>query len=184
MKKIVLLSVLIFLVAGSGLGQKAGGAAAPGRPDPTKGVRDAFDRLTEGIRQVDAAKLMSVYDDSDRTLFFNNNGSVTMGWTQMKANRESMFAKTKNVTLETTGVRVETLSPTSAYVSFKWKQTQEHEGKLESASGRTTLIFKKNVGKGWKVVHVHTSPDNAPVTRPVFDSERDQPVKPEKPGTK
>jgi ketosteroid isomerase-like protein len=64
------------------------------------------------------------------------------------------------------------LSPTSAYVSFKWKQTQEYDGKLESASGRTTLVFKL-IGKDWKVVHAHISPDNAPVTRPVFDSERD-----------
>src|SRR5688572_2898114 len=172
MRKFALIAILISVSCSSVFAQKAGGAA---KPDPAKGVRDAFDRLTEGIRQFDPAKLMSVYDNNDRTLFFNNNGSVTMGWTQMKANRESSFAKTKNVTLETTGVRVEMLSPTSAYVSFKWKQTQEYEGKLESASGRTTLIFKK-IGKDWKAVHLHTSPDNAPVTRPVFDSELDKPA--------
>jgi ketosteroid isomerase-like protein len=174
MKRIACLGFLIFLLGGLAFGQKAAAGASAAKPDPAKGVRDAFDRLTEGIKQVDANKLMSVYDNSERTLFFNNNGSVTMGWTQMKANRETSFAKTKNVTLETTGVRVEMLSPTSAYVSFKWKQTQEYDGKLESASGRTTLIFKK-IGKDWKVVHVHSSPDNAPPNRPVFDSEREKP---------
>ena len=173
MKNFVLVAIVIFVCGAVGFGQK--GAAAPAKPDPAKGVRDAFDRLTEGIRQVDVEKLMSVYDNSERTLFFNNNGSVTMGWTQMKSNRESSYAKTKNVTLETTGVRVEMLSPTSAYVSFKWKQTQEFDGKLESASGRTTLIFKRS-GKDWKILHAHTSPDNAPVTRPVFDSEREKPA--------
>lgn len=173
MKKIALITLSIFLFSGLALGQK--GAAGKAKPDPAKGVRDAFDRLTEGIKQVDVDKLMSVYDNNERTLFFNNNGSVTMGWTQMKENRTSSYAKTKNVTLETTGVRVELLSPTSAYVSFKWKQTQEFDGKLESASGRTTLIFKL-IGKDWKVVHIHTSPDNAPVTRPVFDSEREKPA--------
>ena len=156
------------LLATFALGQKA---AAAGKPDAAKGVRDAFDRLVEGIKQVDANKLMGVYEKSNRTLFFNNNGSVTMGWTQMKENRDSSFAKTKNVTLETTGVRVEMLSPTSAYVSFKWKQQQEFDGKLETASGRTTLIFKK-IGKEWKAVHLHTSPDNPGPTRPVLDSER------------
>jgi ketosteroid isomerase-like protein len=156
------------LLSNFALGQKAAAAA---KPDPSKGVREAFDRLVEGIKQVDAKKLMSVYENSDRTLFFNNNGSVTMGWTQMKENRDSSFAKTKNVTLETTGVRVELLSPTSAYVSFKWKQQQEYDGKLETASGRTTLIFKK-IGKEWKAVHLHTSPDNPGPTRPVLDSER------------
>jgi len=161
---------LLFFVSLS-FGQKATGAP---KPDPAKGVRDAFDRLVDGIRQVDSAKVMSVYENNDRTLFFNNNGSVTMGWTQMKENREQSFAKTKNVTLETTGVRVELLSPTSAYVSFKWKQTQEYDGKLESASGRTTIVFKK-IGKDWKAVHLHTSPDNVPPTRPIFDSEREKP---------
>jgi ketosteroid isomerase-like protein len=148
--------------------QKGAGAA---KPDPAKPVREAFERLLEGLRQVDAEKLMSVYENSDRTLFFNNNGSVTLGWAQMKENRVSSFAKTKNVSLETTGVRVEMLSPTSAYVSFKWKQSQEYDGKLETASGRTTLIFKK-IGKEWKAVHLHTSPDNPAPTRPVLDSER------------
>jgi len=174
MKRIACLGFLIFLLGGLAFAQKPAAGAAAAKPDPAKGVRDAFTRLTEGIKQVDANKLMSVYDNNERTLFFNNNGSVTMGWAVMKSNRESSFAKTKNVTLETTGVRVEMLSPTSAYVSFKWKQTQEYDGKLESASGRTTLIFKK-IGKDWKIVHVHTSPDNAPPNRPVFDSEREKP---------
>ena len=174
MTKLALIAVSILFFSGLVLGQKAS-AGKPAKPDPAKAVRDAFDRMTEGIRQVDSAKLMSVYENSERTLFFNNNGSVTMGWTQMKKNRDESFAKIKNVTLEPTGVRVEMLSPTSAYVSFKWKQTQEADGKLESASGRTTLVFKL-IGKEWKVVHAHVSPDNAPVNRPVFDSERDKPA--------
>lgn len=174
MKSLVFIALVICVCGAFAFGQK-GAAASPKKPDPAKGVRDAFDRLTEGIRQVDVEKLMSVYDNGERTLFFNNNGSVTMGWAQMKENRTSNYAKTKNVTLETTGVRVEMLSLTAAYVSFKWKQTQEFDGKLESASGRTTLVFKL-IGKDWKIVHIHTSPDNAPVTRPVFDSEREKPA--------
>ena len=172
MKKIALVVISVIAFSAAIHAQKAAGAA---KPDPAKGVRDAFDRMIEGIRQVDANKLMSVYDNSERTLFFNSNGTVTMGWTQMNSNRESGFKHVKNVTLEPTGVRVEMLSPTSAYVSFKWKQTQEFDGKLESASGRTTLVFKK-IGKDWKAVHVHVSPDNVPADRPVLDSER---VKPE-----
>jgi ketosteroid isomerase-like protein len=172
MKKFGLIVITFIALSAATHAQKAAGAA---KPDPAKGVRDAFDRMVEGIRQVDANKLMNVYDNSERTLFFNSNGTVTMGWTQMKENRESGFKHIKNVTLEPTGVRVEILSPTAAYVSFKWKQTQEYDGKLESATGRTTLVFKK-IGKDWKAVHVHVSPDNVPAERPVLDSER---VKPE-----
>jgi hypothetical protein len=42
-----------------------------------------------------------------------------------------------------------------------------------------TLIFKK-IGKDWKVVHLHTSPDNPPEGRPVLPSER-EPKSAEKP---
>ena len=168
MRYFVILITILGVFTFTGNAQKS---ALGSKPDPAKPVRDAFERLVEGIRQTDAEKVMSVYENSDRILFFNNNGSVTAGWTQMKENRVSSFAKTKNVTLETTGVRVEMLSPTSAYVSFKWKQTQEYDGKLENASGRTTLVFKR-IGKDWKAVHLHTSPDNPGPTRPVLDSER------------
>ena len=128
MTKFALIVISVFVCCAGVYGQKAGGGA---KPDPAKGVRDAFDRMIEGIRQVDADKVMSV--------------------------------------------RVELLSPTSAYVSFKWKQTQEADGKLESASGRTTLVFKK-IGKDWKAVHVHVSPDVVPAERPVLDSERVKPA--------
>lgn len=137
-----------------------------------KGVRDAFDRLIEGIKQSDAEKVMSVYQNSDRILFFNNNGSATIGWEQMKSNREASYSKIANVSLETTGVRVEMLGKDAAYITCKWKQQQEYNGKLESASGRMTLVFKL-IGKDWKVVHLHTSPDNPDAARPVLPSERE-----------
>jgi ketosteroid isomerase-like protein len=168
MKKFAFIILSAFLLITPAFAQKSAGAA---KPDPAKGVRDAFDRLTEGVRQNDVEKVMGVYDNSDRTLFFNNNGSATIGWQQMHDNRVSAYAKTKNVTLDVTGLRVEMLSPTSAYVSYKWKQQQEYDGKLENGSGRTTLVFKK-IGKDWKIVHSHVSPDNPGSNRPVLDSER------------
>ncbi len=173
MKIIKTISVTLLcmgVLAGAMSGQKA----ASSKPDPAKGVRDSFERLLEGIRQVDAKKVMDAYEKSPRTLFFNNNGSVTLGWDQMNSNRESSYAKIKDVTLDVTGVRVEMLGRTAAYVSCKWKQSQVYDGKLEDASGRMTLVFKL-IGKDWKVVHLHTSPDNPPATRPVLDSERTQP---------
>jgi ketosteroid isomerase-like protein len=169
-KKVFFLSLIIFTLVFSAFGQK-GGAGGAVKSDPAKDVRAVFDRLVEGIKQADAAKVMSVYEKSDRTLFFNNNGSVTMGWENMKANREASYAKTKNVTLDVAGVRVEILSPTAAYVSCTWNQQQTYSDKFETASGRMTLILKK-IGADWKVVHLHTSPNNPDKTRPVFDSER------------
>jgi len=159
---------VLLVVTATGFGQKA---AANAKADPTAPVTAAFERLAEGIRQSDVEKVMSVYENSPRILFFNNNGSVTQGWDTMKTNREQSYPKTKNVTLEVTGLRVEMLGPSAAYVTCKWKQTQEFDGNLENASGRMTLVFKR-IGKDWKIVHLHTSPDNPPATRPVLPSEK------------
>jgi ketosteroid isomerase-like protein len=188
MKKIITLSFIVSALAFTAIGQTnkivvkgktttvtpattttvAATKTAPGE----KGVRDAFDRLVEGIKQSDADKVMSVYQNSDRILFFNNNGSATIGWETMKKNRESLYEKTTNVTLDITGWRVEMIGKDAAYATCKWKQTQEYNGKLENASGRMTLVFRL-IGKDWKITHLHTSPDNPDTTRPVFPSERE-----------
>lgn len=179
-KKIALIVGLISLLALSGYAQKSKAKA-----DPAKDVRAAFDQMIDGIRQGNVEKTANAYENSDRVLLFNYNGTATIGWENMRSNRESIYAKTKNVSLETTGVRVEMLSPTSAYVSCKWKQTQENEGKAESSTGRMTLIYKL-IGKDWKIVHSHTSPDKLADVEiieqapPVKPDDRERVIVPEK----
>lgn len=169
LKRILIFTILTLFTASLAYGQKASGAK---RADPTAPVKAAFESLMDGIREVNAAKVLAAYEKSDRILIFNNNGTATIGWENIKSNTESSYPKIKNVTLDITGLRVEMLSKTSAYVTCKWKQTQEYDGKPESASGRMTLIYRL-IGKDWKIVHRHTSPDNPPETRPVFPSERE-----------
>ena len=169
MKNFAFINFLILVLAFTAFGQKK---TTDTKADPSKDVRAAFDRLVEGIEQNDADKVMSVYENSERTLFFNYNGTATIGWQTMLNNRKSSYGRTSNTNLDVTGVRVEILSPTSAYVSCKWKQQQEFDGKLETSSGRMTLIFKK-IGKDWKVVHLHTSPDAAPRDIVIPPSEKD-----------
>ncbi|MGI8545209.1 MAG: YybH family protein [Aridibacter sp.] len=153
---------LILTFSLAGFAQKAGNAKNDAllKAQETE-VKAAFDRLVEGINQADADKVMSVYYNDPKTLFFNYNGTATIGWQNMYDNRKSSYAKRSNVNLEITGLRIEMLSPTSAYASCKWKQTQEFEAKLEQSTGRMTLVFKK-IGKDWKVLHLHTSPDSFP----------------------
>lgn len=145
-------------------------------PD-VKAVRAAFDRLVEGIEESDVEKVMSVYQDSPSTLYFNNNGSITRGYEQDKLNREARYPKITNAKLVPTNVIVEMLGTGGALLTCQWKQTQDFDGVPEPApaSGRMTLVFKK-IGKDWKIVHLHTSPDKPDATRPVFPSEK-QPTK-------
>ena len=167
MKNLLFGTVIILTLTFSAFGQKA----AAGKPDPTKDVRDAFERLIDGIKTVDVDKVMASYEKSDRLLIFNNNGSATLGWENVKANNTASYAKISNVTLDVTGLRVEMLGPRAAYVSCKWKQSQENNGKVETSAGRMTLVYKL-IGKDWKITHRHTSPESPDATRPVFPSER------------
>ncbi len=178
MKKFTFISFIILILTFTAFGQRTRTVKVKTTTVTTttitsgeKGVRAAFDRLIEGIKQADAEKVMSLYQNSDKILFFNNNGTATIGWENMKKNRQSLYEKTSNVTLDPTGVRVEMLGKDAAYVTCKWKQSQEYNGKLETASGRMTLVFRL-IGKDWKVVHLHTSPDNPDASRPVLPSER------------
>jgi ketosteroid isomerase-like protein len=173
MNRPVFILIVILVLSFSTFGQKG----AAGKAAPAAAVRSAFDRLVDGIKQVDANKVMDSYEKSDRLLIFNNNGTATIGWENVRNNVTAYYAKLSNVTLDITGLRVEMLGTTSAYVTCKWKQTQENDGKLEDASGRMSLIYRL-VGKEWKVVHRHTSPDLPGPNRPVFDSERQTPVIP------
>lgn len=167
MIKIFTITVITLLMA-LGIQAQTGRSS---KPDPTAPVRAAFEQLVEGIKKADAAQVMGVYHNSTDTLFFNNNGTVTLGWEQMKSNRESAYAKVSDVNLETSGVRIRMLGSSGAYLTCRWRQTQKSEGRIESASGRMTLVFQL-INKEWKVVHVHTSPDAPDASRPVMQSER------------
>ncbi len=89
MKTISLAAILVVIFAVPILAQKSGIE----RIDPTRGVHDAFDRLVDGIRQTDINKVMSVYENTDRLLIFNNNGSATQGWDNVKNNVTATYAK-------------------------------------------------------------------------------------------
>ncbi len=136
-----------------------------------KAVRAVFDQLVEGIQKSDVETVMGVYQNSPSTLYFNNNGSVTRGYEQDKANREARYPKITNALLTPTNIRIEMLGAVGALLTCQWTQTQDYDGKPEVASGRMTLVFKK-IGKDWKIVHLHTSPDNPAASRPVFPSEK------------
>ncbi|HEV3471206.1 MAG TPA: nuclear transport factor 2 family protein, partial [Pyrinomonadaceae bacterium] len=163
----------------------ARGAAAPrGRQSSAeaaaeKGVREAFDTLVDGIRRADAEAVMGVYWESPRLVLFNNNGTVTKTWEQARSNRESLYARVKDVKLDVRDVNVKMLGPGAAVVTCLWEQTQAADGQPERATGRLTLVFQK-IGAAWKAVHAHTSPDRPDPSR-LLPSERTDGATPTKP---
>jgi ketosteroid isomerase-like protein len=130
-------------------------------------VVEAFNKLLDGIRHSDPKAVTSVYWNSPRLALFNNNGTVTKGWDQLRKNRENSYPNVKDVKLEVKDLAVSMLGRDGAVVTCLWTQSQTYKGTPEAASGRMTLVFKR-IGKDWKVIHLHTSPEapNATVVMP------------------
>lgn len=144
-------------------------AAVPG----SAAVIDAFNKLRDGIRKTDVNAVMSVYWNSPRLVLFNNNGTVTKGWEQVKKNRESSYPDYADVKLDVRDISVIMLGRDGAILSCLWTQSQTYKGTPETATGRMTLVFRR-VGKDWKAVHLHTSPDKPDASR-VMPSEQPTP---------
>ena len=145
---------------------KITGGETPG----SQTVIAAFNALINGIRRADAKAVAGVYLNSPRLLLFNNNGTVTRGWDQMRKNRESSYADVKDVKLDVRDISITMLGRDGALVTCLWTQSQTYKGTPETATGRMTLVFK-HVGKDWKAIHVHTSADKPDPSR-VMPSEQ------------
>jgi ketosteroid isomerase-like protein len=146
---------------------------ATGGTPAERAVRATFDTLLNGIRKSDVEMVMSVYWNSPQLVIFNNNGTVTRSWEQVRSNRASSYPEAKNVQLEVRDVRVTMLGAGGAIVSCLWTQTQEFRGTPESANGRLTVVFRL-INNGWKIVHTHSSP-SAPDPSRLLPSEQTAP---------
>jgi ketosteroid isomerase-like protein len=156
------------------------------RPTPTKprvvksdapgseSVVAAFNALVNGIRRADVKAVSNTYWNSPRLLLFNNNGTVTKGWEQMRKNRESSYREMKDVKLDVRELAITMIGRDGAVVTCLWTQSQTFKGEPETATGRMTLVFRR-IGKDWKAVHLHTSPDRPDPSR-VLPSEQASPT--------
>jgi ketosteroid isomerase-like protein len=130
----------------------------------TKGVLAAFNALLDGIRRADVNAVTGIYWHSPELILFNNNGTVTRGWEQMRENRASSYPEMKDVKLDVRDVRTQMLGREGAAVTCLWTQSQTFRGTPETATGRMTIIFR-NIGGVWKAIHLHTSPDRPDPSR-------------------
>ncbi len=145
----------------------AGGAAS------AQAVRAVFDNLIKGIERSDVDAVMALYWNSPQLVIFNNNGTVTRGWEQVKSNRASSYPEAKQVKIDSRDVRVQMLGREGAVVTCLWRQSQEYRGTPESAAGRLTVVFRL-INNGWKIVHTHSSPE-APDPARLLPSEQTAP---------
>lgn len=135
---------------------------------------DTFNALLDGIRAADAKKVTGIYWNSPQLVVFNNNGTVTRGWEQVRKNRESSYPDMKDVVLEVRDVRATMLASDAGVINCLWTQSQTFRGAPETASGRMTIVFRR-IGAAWKAIHVHTSSE-APDPSRLMPSDQEAPT--------
>ncbi|HEX8071876.1 MAG TPA: SgcJ/EcaC family oxidoreductase [Pyrinomonadaceae bacterium] len=136
-------------------------ASTPARAAATAAeqeVRATFDALLRAVEKRDVDAVMNFYWNSPQLLIYNNNGTVTRGWAQVRANTESLYADLRDVKIEARDVRVQALGADAAVITCLWTQTQIYKGTPETSAGRMTLLLRHAAG-AWKIAHRHTSPD-------------------------
>jgi ketosteroid isomerase-like protein len=146
---------------GTGTAATTGAASTPARTSSEPGaaaVRAVFDTLVKNIERSDVEAVMALYWNSPQLTVFNNNGTVTRGWEQVRSNRASSYPDAKNVKIDARDVRVQMLGATGAIVTCLWRQSQDFRGATESSAGRLTVVFRL-INNGWKIVHTHSSPE-------------------------
>ena len=156
--------------------QRAPSTEAAGQVSPSGPVLAAFNNLLDGIRHADPKAATNAYQNSPRLLLFNYNGTVTKSWDQLKANRDASYPHMKDVKLDVRDLRVTMLGTTAALITCQWTQSMTFNGAPETDTGRMTIVFRK-IGKEWKAIHLHTSPDNPDPSR-VPPSEQATPPRP------
>lgn len=144
--------------------QKPKSTQAAGQVAPSSGVLAAFNNLLDGIRHADVKASTGAYQNTARLVLFNYNGTVTRGWDQLKQNREASYPEMKDVKLDVRDLRVTMLGRDAALITCQWTQSMTFRGTPETDSGRMTIVFRK-VGKDWKAIHLHTSPDRPDPSR-------------------
>lgn len=159
--------------------EASGQTGARSRNPVSMSMIDTFNTLLDGIRAANAKTVSNIYWRSPELVIFNSNGTVTKGWEQMSKNRESSYAKLKDVVLNERDVHATMLGRDNGVVNFLWTQSQTSDGVPDSASGRTTLIFR-HIGTSWKIVHAHISPDSPDPSR-ILQTEQTTPMTPETP---
>ena len=136
-------------------------ATSPARATATAAeqeVRATFDALLRAVEKQDVDAVMSFYWNAPQLLIFNNNGTVTRGWAQMRANLVSLYPDLKDVKIAASDVRVQLLGADAAALTCRWTQAQTFKDVPETSAGRMTVMFRR-VGGAWKIAHRHTSPE-------------------------
>jgi uncharacterized protein (TIGR02246 family) len=117
---------------------------------PEADIRALLDRQQADWNRGDLDAFMTGYEDADTTTFMGK--TITRGYRSVLENYKKRYpdAEARGV-LRFSEIEIRMLNPDAALVLGKFELERK-----QPASGRFTLVFKRT-GRGWKIIHDHTS---------------------------
>ncbi len=126
--------------------------------DATQAVQAVLDRQVSDWNKGDLEGFLNGYWKSPKVVF-QSGGERFDGWEAMRDRYRRRYQGTGRAMgrLEFSGLEIETLGPEAALARGRWRLFMPDGTK---PGGLFTVIFRK-LPEGWKIVHDHTSADEA-----------------------
>jgi beta-aspartyl-peptidase (threonine type) len=147
-----------------------GFAPTSGEPgDTAQAVRAVLNRQVIDWNKGNLDGFLDGYWKSPRVVF-QSGGQRFDGWEAMRARYRSRYQGTGRAMgrLEFSGLEIETLGPEAALARGRWRLVMPDGTK---PAGLFTVVFRK-FPAGWKIVHDHTSADEAKAADPARAQEK------------
>jgi beta-aspartyl-peptidase (threonine type) len=151
-------SIGLGALAVAGLPMAALAMASGGSDDTEKAVRAVLDRQVVDWNNRDLDGFLDGYWKSPKVVF-QSGGQRFDGWEAMRDRYRARYQGTGRAMgrLEFSGLEIDALGPEAALARGRWRLTMS-DG--TNPGGLFTVIFRK-LPEGWKIVHDHTSADEA-----------------------
>jgi beta-aspartyl-peptidase (threonine type) len=127
--------------------------------DAVQAVRAVLDRQVIDWNKGDLDAFLNGYWKSSKVVF-QSGGQRLDGWEAMRDRYRARYQTGRRTMgrLEFLGLEVESLGPEAVLARGRWRLTMPDGSK---PGGLFTVIFRK-LPEGWKIIHDHTSADDAP----------------------
>jgi beta-aspartyl-peptidase (threonine type) len=159
----------VWLMLLAGLVDACCSRAEAAEPDPVSAVRAVLDRQVADWNKHDLDAFLAGYWNSPK-LVFQSGGRRVDGWEPLRERYKTRYqAEGRSMgQLEFGGLDIEPLAPGVVLVRGTWRVTMPDGAQPH---GLFTLVFRQ-FPEGWKIVHDHTSADDATAPRPAVPEKK------------
>ena len=137
--------------------------------DPAAVVQEVLNRSARAFAQNDLKTLEKTWANDDSVIVYES-GYANYGWADYRDNHlVPEMKEMKNTEYELSDIRAH-VSGNTAWATFKYRISADHQGKHVSGVGLGTAVLEQKSNQ-WKIVHWHSSSPPRKPQQPQTQSE-------------